>query len=234
MSTKKHSIRFGVRSEVGQCASTWHLTTRTGGGKSDLYLACRKLGRAFKASLHQSGSWHVGFIRDFVRKHIEPGHRLHDDPYIARWQRPPEIAPGTTLAYRVIVPRRSVTIPAGTAPSADIHWIDAAPAGLATEVIIAITSRGTRVTGWPGRTVPGTHFVCQMPMDNGGTVWVLHRVAEVPFLTLPTGSQSWIDGHSAADLNGGSIRAILFGPTGYMVDCAVEVVARRERGHEEP
>ena len=100
----QQSLRFSVRDQDGNRAATWKLLTHTGSGKHDVYLTCRSLGGALKSSLHQSGSWHIGFIRDFLEKNLEDGHPKRNDPYIDRWARPTETGPGVTLAYRIVVP----------------------------------------------------------------------------------------------------------------------------------
>lgn len=220
------SIRFAVRNEEGFQAETWKLVTRTGGGKNDVYLFCRPLGGVLKASLHESGSWHVGFLRGFVEKNFEDGHPKHSNPYIERWPEPSAISSGVTLAYRVLVPSSGVTIPiTGDLPHS-INWIPAAPKGKATEVLIILTKKCTKVTGWPTATGMRTQLVGQMDLDNDDKVWVVHHMVDVPNLQLPAGTPSWFKGRTKDDLSHGSFRAVLFGNcddgSRFMVDCAVE------------
>ena len=62
----EEAIRFGVTNEHAQRSSTWKLWSRVGGGKSDVYLTCRALRGAAKASLHESGNWHVAFAKEYL------------------------------------------------------------------------------------------------------------------------------------------------------------------------
>ena len=57
-------LRFAVRAVSGHRAATWKVWT-LGGEKNDVYVACRGLGGQLKASLHQSGQWHVSFTKQF-------------------------------------------------------------------------------------------------------------------------------------------------------------------------
>ncbi|MEQ8765160.1 MAG: hypothetical protein RL885_14600 [Planctomycetota bacterium] len=220
------SIRFAVRNKKAHRAATWKLVTRTGRGKNDVYLLCRSLGGALKASLHESGRWHVGFLRGFVDENFEDGHPKHNDPYIEKWPQPSATEPGVTLAYRVLVPSSGVRIPITDDLPASIGWIPAAPKGKATEILIILTRKGTKVTDWPTPTGMGTELVGQMDLDNGDTAWVVHHVVDVPDLRLPSGTPSWFKGCSREDLSGGNLRAVLFGNADdgsrFMVDCAVE------------
>lgn len=227
----EHSLRFSVRDEDGHRAATWKLLTTTGGGKHDVYLACRSLGGALKTSLHESGSWHVGFVRGFAKENLAADDPKGEDPYLDLWPRPAEIGRGVTLAYRIVVPTSGVTVPIDEALPASIIWISAAPSGKAVEIAVLFTSPNAVISGWPSRDSMGTGLVGSLALDNGEAVWVVHRVIDFPTGDLPSaGRMSWFKGKGVDDLSGGDIRAILFcdaeDGSRFIVDCAVRAGAQ--------
>lgn len=222
----EQSLRFSVRDEDGNRAATWKLFTTMGRGKQDVYLVCRSLGSALKASLHESGSWHIGFDRGYVEENLAADDLKREDPCLDRWPRPTEINPGVTLAYRIVVPTSGVTMPIDEMLPESIIWIPAAPTGKAVELDVLFTKPDAVISSWPGCGSMGTELVGSFTLDNGETVWVVHHVVDIPGFILPsTGKMTWFKGKGAEDLSGGSVRAILFydavGGSRFMVDCAV-------------
>jgi hypothetical protein len=219
------SLRFAVRNSAGDRAATWKMWNRKGRGKNDVYLACRSLGGSMKASLHDSGSWHVGFLRDFVESEIPDDDPKHEDPYIDRWPRPKDIAPGVTLAYRIVVPTVAVNIPITEQLPASIEWIPAAPEGRAVEIDIVFTAAGTKVTSWPGRNAMKSQLVGKLELDNGDTVWVVHRITEVPPLPSGRGRITQFKSSPDVDITDTHLRAIVFGKSDddsrMMIECLV-------------
>lgn len=61
------AIRFGV-GDGQRRAATWKCWAVDGPGRNDVYLACRELRGAMKASLHKSGRWHVAFDQQFLER----------------------------------------------------------------------------------------------------------------------------------------------------------------------
>lgn len=230
----KQSLRFSVRDANGNRAATWKLLTQTGGGKHDVYLTCRSLGGKLKASLHESGSWHVGFVRDFLNENLDDGHPKREDPYIDRWPRPSEIGPGVTLAYRILVPTSGVNMAIEDTLPGSIIWIPAAPDGTAVEIDVVFTAPDAVVSNWPGRSSMNTELVGKLVLENHETVWVVHRVVDVPGFNLPsTCDPTWFKSGRDVNLTDGSIRAILLGNSDdgsrFMVDCAVQTDPKHRR-----
>src|SRR5437879_3904528 len=95
-------VRFGISDGAGHRAATWKLWTETSGNKSDIYLACRALGM-LKASLHESGAWHIAYSKDSYEKDVK-GTGPAKDRFVEKWPRPSVIAPGLTLAFRIVTP----------------------------------------------------------------------------------------------------------------------------------
>ncbi len=227
----EQSIRFAVRNASGHRAATWKVWTRAGGGKHDVYLACRSLGGTLKASLHDSGSWHIGFLRGFVDEEFDDADPRREKPYIDRWPRPRETAPGVTLAYRIVVPTASVTVPIVDSLPVSIVWIPAAPMGKAVEIDLVFTAQNSRVTNWPGRNAMRTELVGKLSLEDGETLWVVRHVVDVPDLPMRKGAVTWFRSGRDIGIADGNTRAIIFGSSDdgsrFMADCAVQRDALR-------
>jgi hypothetical protein len=204
----ERAIRFAVGDGKLRAAS-WKCWT-SAGGKHDIYLACREVGSAFKASLHQSGEWHLAFFDKFLQKHLDVQWDRPGGRFIDQWLRPTVIAPGVTLAFRIVTPHSSVNVPISASASSKISWISRPPAGQAVEVDIIITSPDTLVSGWPGRRGMSTELAGSMPLDSGETVWAVHRAINMPDLGIFQGNPTFFDGLSREDISGPGLRALAF------------------------
>ena len=72
-----------------------------------------------------------------------------------------------------------------------------------------------------------SELVGKLVLENQETVWIVHRVIDVPGFNLPsTADVSCFKSGRDVNLGDGNIRAILFGycddGSRFMVDCAVE------------
>ncbi len=230
----QRALRFGIRDDTGRRAATWKLWTEPSGGRSDIYLASRSLGGSLKASLHQSGKWHYAYSPATFERRVRNALPRQDTRFIETWQRPPEIGPGTTLAFRILTPASAVvTTPVSGSHRTGMIWLPNAPPNSATEIDIFIVRPGTRVTGWPGKRSMGTSLVGSIPLESGETVWAVHWVIPMPdFSKMPSHFGGFYKGASKQDLLSGDIRALAFGkePDGSRVfyDCAVKVTPRVE------
>lgn len=221
------SIRFGICDKNGNRAATWKLWTETSSGKSDVYLVCRKLGGAIKVSLHESGFWHLAYTEKTYEKQVKGTINKLKDRYIEKWQRPPEIAPGVTLSFRIVTPYSATTIPFGERNHKNVVWIPNAPEAQATEIIILFTQPTISVTGWPGKRASGTSLIGSIPLENGEIVWAVYQVVDMPDLSMVSnGVGRFYKGKSKEDLNSDFLRAHVFGKihddSRIIYDCAVE------------
>jgi hypothetical protein len=222
----KHVIRFGIRGAKGMRAATWKCWT-PGGPKHDVYLACRQLNGELKASLHQSGQWHVGFSQAFYEDAFEdktrPKMRFTD-----AWPRPPDIAPGITLAFRVIVPWFSATVRQG-AEEPNVVWIPSATENEAVEVCILICAPETVVTDWPGKRSMGTRPIGSFPLATGEVIWIVHRNSPIQIPPPEQGTATFFKGIDDSALSDTGLRAIYFGdePDGSRVMYDVPVKIQR-------
>lgn len=179
-----------------------------------------------KASLHESGDWRVAFEKDYFHSNVD----WQEDRLIDQWPRPAELAPGFTLAYRIIVPRAVATTPIESQADKKIHWIPSAPEGRAREIDVIITDSRRPVRGWPGKESMGTELVDDFQIASGERVWIVHHVTNAPNfddapkeipIRLPKGT-------SKADiLNADNLRMIIGGNmkdgSRVLYDCVLRV-----------
>jgi hypothetical protein len=199
------AIRFGVVDGHGHRASSWKCWVETGRGKNDIYLTCRNL-RAFKASFHESGSWHVAFDSQRFPSMFEDADRP-PSRFAMQWSRPPELAPGVLLLCRVLVPWYAPTV-ADSQLDSTVTWVQTAPHGKALEFAVIITSAATRVSDWPGRRSMNTHLVGSVSLESGDRVWVVYHVIEWTDPPAVTGRPRFGRGKTAADLRRQGLRAV--------------------------
>lgn len=221
------AIRFGIWDGKNRRAATWKLWTQS--GHSDVYLTCRELGGELKASLHQSGNWHIAYSQQAFKRRVEGAIPSQKSRFMDEWPRPKAIAEGAILVFRIITPYSSVTSMIHQRDD-DIIWIPNAPSPKATEVDIIITSSGIQVSGWPGRNSMGTSFVGSFALDNGETVWVVYRTIKMPdFSSMNKGTGGFYKGKSRVDLERGNLRALAFGhnPDGSRTICDFAVSRKK-------
>jgi len=223
---KKRSIRFGITDEKEHCAATWKLWTMIGGGKSDVYLACRALGGELKTSLHESGRWHIAYTPKMFKEKVEGTSAKQHNRFIEKWPRPKPLTKGVTLAYRIVTPWSSVTSPIGNLKH-NIIWIPNAPKPKATEIDVIITAPIHIVTGWPGKRSMGTSLVGSFELENAETVWVVYMVIDMPDLSSIT-KDNWqfYKGIGPPDLESDNLRALVYGyendGSRVIIDCTVQ------------
>ena len=225
----ERSIRFGITDGAGKRSATWKCWTRTGTGKHDIYLACRALGGALKTSLHETGQWRTAYLKSFFdEKVVDPEHKKKGR-VVEEWPRPKEIAPGTTLAFRVVTPWSAVRTPYDEKDKdfRHMHWIQNANEGKATEIDIIITDPTTPVAGWPGKNSMNTCLVGSTKLECGETVWVVYWEIEMPTLPSRKATPRFYKGKSKDDLEGENMRIVVFGAeedgSRVMYDCAFEL-----------
>ena len=219
------SMRFTVADERGNRGASWKIWIHTETGKNDVYLACRELGGALKASLHESGSWHVGFIRKFVLENLATNEPKRADPYIEIWPRPAAIQRGITLAYRIIVPTAALNIRLDQRIKSSMIVVPAAPTGKATEITVFLLSPGALCSNWPGRRSMGTNPVSCLELDNSEKVWVVCHIVDVPQLESKAGRLSPFKSRRPTKSPAGILRGLVFGShddgSRWIMECAM-------------
>jgi len=208
----KKSVRFGVSDEQQLCSASWKLWTETAGENSEVYLACRELDGELKASLHQSGQWHIAFSNQAYKEHVEGSIPSLKNRFTDKWPRPTEIADGYTLAFRIVTPSPSVTSSRILGKNKKVIWIPKPPDSRATEIDIIITKQHVNISGWPGKSSMGTSLIGSFQLNNGDTIWVVYWVIDIPDLSKSVkGSGHFFRGKSKDDLKNDTLRALAFG-----------------------
>jgi hypothetical protein len=224
----KQALRFGIHDGAGRRATTWKLWTETSAGRSEVYLACRRLGGVLKTSLHESGKWHIAYSQRAFEERVKGAIPKFKDRYIEKWPRPSEIAPGITLAFRIVTPWSAVSTPVKEDKFKGVTWLPNAPEPKATEIDILITEPTTHATGWPGRRSMGTSFIGSFLLENGEIVWAVYWVVDMPdFSSLGRGTGRFFKGKNEKDLKGEGLKMLVFGTQAdgsrVMYDCAVQI-----------
>jgi hypothetical protein len=230
----EQALRFGVHDGSGHRATTWKLWTKTGAGKSEVYLACRELHGTLKTSLHESGQWHTAYSQQTFEEVVKGADPKFKDRFIEKWPRPSDFASGHTLAFRIVTPWSEVTTPIEPVEEdrfKGVTWLPNAPELMATEIDIVITKPTTSVDGWPGKNLMGTFSIGSLLLENGEIVWAVYWFVDMPDSAgSPKGEVRFFEGRSEEDLKDakeGELRALAFGtePDGSRViyDFAVRI-----------
>jgi hypothetical protein len=133
-----------------------------------------------RASLHESGTWRFAFTPEFAVREFGDDHHIHDARLIDRWQRPPEITKGVTLAFRIIIPESELNpFPLADGEDEQVEWIAPPIDKHIVEVDVIITKPFINTTDWPGKDSMGTHFLASSLLPNGETLWLVYLYAEV-------------------------------------------------------
>jgi hypothetical protein len=145
-SPARTTLRFSVQNPAGQRAATWKCSAPN--TTDDVYLACREVDGTFKVSLHQSGEWNIAFTPSFYDRAVRDEDTTARGRFLDQWTRPAPIAPGVTLALRIVTPWSSVITP--ITPARRLVTIPAPTEGHAVETIIPPrSSRFPRGLAWP-------------------------------------------------------------------------------------
>jgi hypothetical protein len=175
------TIRFVVGTSGAFRASTWRCWAPY--AKSDVYVGPRSIAGAYHLSLHESDKWHVGFSGQFKQELVEQGRWVGGSRLVAEFPKPDEIAPGTTLGFRVLVPASAVTIDSSheNLPK-DLVWIPPPASERAVEVALLIVRPSVKLTGWPGQKAMSTSLVGHFRLASGDNLWVVHREVAIPVI----------------------------------------------------
>ena len=210
----KKSIRFGVVDGCGFRAATWNLTVSAGEGPSEVYLSCRELKGAIHTSFHPSGKWHATFTQKTFDEDIKDVSPPDANRFIQKWQRPPEVKPGITLALKIITPWNAVQteIVPGSKKFSEIK---------SAQVLIVFLN--------PNEKIEITNFdeIGRLELNTGEIVVVLHHEIQIPKPNIPKESKgTLVKGRSKEDLESDNVKGLIFAdePNGTRVlwDCAVE------------
>jgi hypothetical protein len=173
MAKKPDVVRFAVGNPDGPQSPVWRLWTS--GKGSDVYLAARTIADQAKVSFRKSGKRRLAFTEKYAsgpNSYVRPG----EDRATSKWHRPPEVAPGITRSFLIMVPASEVTSPkVPFASKPDTIWVPTAPSRLATCLTIFFTTPAAdigRITADIGRISSFTQSVGRIRLRNRETVRV--------------------------------------------------------------
>jgi hypothetical protein len=197
------AIRFGITDGGGHKSETWKLWSDP--NSLEVYLACRALGGFLKASMHQSGAWHVAYTPRAYAQLVEGLVTPERGRFIERWPQPAPISPGVILAFRVVTPSSSVTLDI-TDRDRNVTWVPSCAPPNAIEADVFLISAGTPVTGWPGKRGMGSNLIGEFKLENGNSVWAVYRTIQMPDLSsLNTSVGGFFKGKGPSDLESDSL-----------------------------
>lgn len=181
-------FRFAVGEPGGAQSVVWRLWINP--RNHDIYIAVRSLASQIKASLHPKelpghGPWRISFDKS-TGIVVREGDRVLESR-----ARPPELTPGWTRAFGVMIPAASVHLGRALPVSEEeIFWARRPQPDEAVEFSVFISNPEVPpdFDRWPGRTSMGTDSVFCTPLGNGEHVWVLVHTA-----TMPPALRSLID-----------------------------------------
>ena len=203
----EQNIRFVVVSPENMRAATWKCWNPP--NSSDVYLACRELGGAVKASLHQSGSWHLAYLEDFYQRSMPDDKKSESGRYISKWAKPSDIAPGYTLAFQIITPSAAVNSSFENSPK--FERVPAPSDGAAIEISVFILTGKATENACPGQSTMGTKPVGSMPLPNGSVVSIVYRECQTPDVTFGPVKAHLFRGASTEGLENAKLRMLMFG-----------------------
>src|SRR5712671_3865940 len=145
--SRGQTVRFFIEDGAGRRSTTWRVWTT--GRTADIYFAHREVAGELKGSLHESGSWQYGMTTERIRTaHRVRGWDGHSRHFM-KWQRPPEITPGLTLAVEFGFPTNDLQVLPGVEREGCLA-IPAAPRDEAVVVALFLSKPGADLRGrWP-------------------------------------------------------------------------------------
>jgi hypothetical protein len=155
--------------------------------------------------------------------------------FLEKWFRPPDFAPGHTMAFKIKTPWTAVNTPVKGGTFKRVKWLPSAPEPMASEIDILITRYATYVTGWPGHQSMGTSLIGSIPLENGETLWAVYWFCDMPdFSNFPKEAPGWYykdkGEKDLKNLKQGDSRVLVFGtePDGshVIVDGALQIEKR--------
>jgi hypothetical protein len=159
------AVRFAVGRPEGPRSAVWRLWA----SGDHVYLSARLYGHTIKASLHKSGKWKWGFTEEYAEREdtlLPPG----VDRAIHKWKRPPEIFPGITSAFEIIVPPTELAMLRQPLPEKEarrylskVRWVSSPSSKAETcfRVLFIAPGNPTRVDN---------EVIWQHELPNGNTV----------------------------------------------------------------
>lgn len=155
------AVRFVVGTEQKHCLS-WKMRVHPKPSGAEIYLMPREISNDYHISLHKSDKWHVRIGQGEAKERgFDP-----DELKGPVWNRPEELAPGVTLAFRIVVTPSSISRTHPVKRSTSCVFIPPPAANRSVELAVAITSEAPTQESWVGRRGMGTGLVGYCPIGH--------------------------------------------------------------------
>lgn len=172
-SARAQVARFVVGTPGVAWASIWRVWVERDGS---IYVAARTMASRFKASLHATGDWRIGFQHTATGGHrLPPGLRRT----VFQFSPAREPRPGVMRAFTLVTPWFAV-IPGtdGATVPRDTVWITPPDEDRKVECMLLITTPPVYASTWPGEK-EGSGFISRIPLPDGRTLWIVSRIGAV-------------------------------------------------------
>ncbi|MCP8883353.1 hypothetical protein NIM87_07570 [Devosia sp. XJ19-1] len=200
----KTSIRFSVTNGFGHRAATWNLRAQKSKWGQEIYLTCRELKGTIHTSFHATGEWHTTYSQAAFEDLLgdRPANKARHK--IEKWQRPNEVKPGITLAYKVLTPWSATTTPI-TEDMSPIIQIPNVPQGYANETMVLIVRSGMSLE------IVNATLLGQTELLTGERLLIVNHAIAMPTIKNPGPAQvQFFRGKSRSDLASEHLRALVF------------------------
>jgi hypothetical protein len=156
MASKDRVLRFAVGSPVGPQGAVWRLWADQNG---NIYVGARSICDKFKASLHASGRWRIGYSEAEMRRLSLPEGA---DRAVVKWSAPQKVQAGEAqLIFLVFVPASEVVSPPNpTSSDSSIFWHPTSTPATRAVFSIWVSGSDTEMRGTlvgkvsiPGKTI---------------------------------------------------------------------------------
>lgn len=171
-------MRFGVSDGQLAWAATWKLWATRCGETAEVNLASRFLGGRLTAVRGPSGDWRVAFVPSDRPAGVDSVGQERLALECVERHDPPRIAAGCVLAFRILTPAESVTLPHMAGRFRYISWIPAAQPAKAVETTVLITESQYGAPGWRARDLYGRALLGSLMMDPARRVSVFYRTVD--------------------------------------------------------
>ena len=155
------ALRFVVGTEQKHSLS-WKMRVHPKTSGAEIYLMPREISNDYHISLHKSDEWHVRIGEGEARQRGFDPSELKGPV----WNRPEELAPGVTLAFRIVITPASISRTHPVKKSGSCVFIPAPTGNRSVEIAVAITSEAPTEDSWVGRSGMGTRLVGHCPLDT--------------------------------------------------------------------
>lgn len=175
MNRRDFHFKFAVGKPAGPRSGIWRVwTAKT--PKSDIYIAPRNLAGILKVSLHESGEWRSAFTYEYASKKFDKTMPISESRIIEEWDRPIDISPGVSLAFRIVIPNDDLmAVPVDQNTALKITWITPPTEEDLTEVAVILTHSNVEVSDWPGKNNMGTKLLASYGLANDEMLWLVYR-----------------------------------------------------------